>query len=191
MLLSVSLCVRQTWKDFPFLLTPWIISGLSEGAIQFKATANLIVTFHSYRSLWSWERASPSSLRFTETSQRSFQPAACLCETVEPLTGRFLFPLLVLSQNHGQGLLTPPRGLFSPLASANRFYNILPGSASASPQVISLLSPEWEYVAHTVFFLLYVLIYKYLNILHPFVEPTAIQFPSSYSCCGLTDSVAL
>lgn len=143
MLLSVSLCVRQTWKDFPFLLTPWIISGLSEGAIQFKATANLIVTFHSYRSLWSWERASPSSLRFTETSQRSFQPAACLCETVEPLTGRFLFPLLVLSQNHGQGLLTPPRGLFSPLASANRFYNILhrfcisvpPGHQSAEPRM--------------------------------------------------------
>lgn len=47
MLLSVSLCVRQTWKDFPFLRTPWIISGLSEGVIQFKATANLIVTFHT------------------------------------------------------------------------------------------------------------------------------------------------
>lgn len=88
-------------------------------------------------------RASPSSLRFTETPQRSFQPAACLCETVEPLTGGFLFSLLVLSQNHGQGLLTPPRGLFSPLASANRLYNILhrfcvsvpPGHQSAKPRM--------------------------------------------------------
>lgn len=166
MLLSVSLCGRQTWKDFPFLRTPWIISGLSEGVIQFKATADLIVTFHTDHCGVEREPAHPRYVLQTQHRDHCNRLHVCVRPWSLWLED---FSSLCLSWAK-----TTVRDSSHPHVDCSPRWPLQTGSASASPQVISLLSPEWEYVAHTVFFLLYVLIYKYLNTLHPFVAAVSV-----------------